>query len=187
MKVLSLELGGKTYTTTRITTYMSKQAMQISKDVIAFRKFGEEMQSTRASADDAWRLTQKAIEICRQKAHLICEVYGVSVDELEKALTNEKINEEIIKIQAGIKDRIMKNLKESKESPHDDEDVDELQVLNKIYHYCVKKFYWSLRDIDETDLETLMDFIFYREDADPNVRVISGKIYRRVKGVPTWL
>ncbi len=55
-----------------------------------------------------------------------------------------------------------------------------------IYYTCVKTFHWSLKEIDETDLETLMDFLFYREE-EPDTRVINGKIYRRSDRVPGWL
>jgi len=43
-----------------------------------------------------------------------------------------------------------------------------------------------LKDIDDTDLELLVDFIFYQNN-DPNVRTIGGKQYKRAQGVPNWL
>jgi len=55
-----------------------------------------------------------------------------------------------------------------------------------IYSVLVKRFNWTLKDIDETNLETLMDFLYYK-DNDPNTRVINGKTYKRKKGVATWL
>lgn len=59
--------------------------------------------------------------------------------------------------------------------------------MMELYFLCVTKLNWSLRDIDETNLETLMDFIFFNK-SDPDIRIINGKEYRRVKnGAPSWL
>lgn len=56
-----------------------------------------------------------------------------------------------------------------------------------IYRELVKKFAWTLKDIDETNLETLVDFLFFNSKADPNIRVINGKEYRRTAKAPAWL
>lgn len=50
-----------------------------------------------------------------------------------------------------------------------------------------KNLKWTLHDIDETDFCNLVEFIQFRVDDDPNVRVINGKEYRRAKEVPNWL
>jgi hypothetical protein len=55
-----------------------------------------------------------------------------------------------------------------------------------LYSSLVNNFGWSLRDIDNTYLDTLIDFIYYK-DNDPNTKVINGKTYHRAKGVPSWL
>nr|DAY89110.1 MAG TPA: hypothetical protein [Caudoviricetes sp.] len=57
-------------------------------------------------------------------------------------------------------------------------------VLIGLYRDIAKRFTWSLKEIDETNLETLFDFLTYE---DPNVRVVNGKEYRRAQGVPKWL
>lgn len=49
-----------------------------------------------------------------------------------------------------------------------------------------KRFNWSLKEIEETNLETLMDFIWYK-DNDPNTRTINGNTYTRTQGVAQWL
>jgi hypothetical protein len=56
-----------------------------------------------------------------------------------------------------------------------------------LYKKCSKEWGWMPRDIDETNLETLMDFLFYKESADPNTRVINGKTYQRATKPPSWL
>lgn len=53
-----------------------------------------------------------------------------------------------------------------------------------IYTKLVKAHDWSLGDVDETNLETLFDFLTYN---DPNVRIKNGKVYRRAQGIPKWL
>ena len=56
----------------------------------------------------------------------------------------------------------------------------------KIYTKAVKELGWSLRDIDDTYLDTLMEFLFFKE-SDPNIKVIAGKEYHRTTKVPNWL
>jgi hypothetical protein len=55
-----------------------------------------------------------------------------------------------------------------------------------VYRELVKKMGWSLKDIDDTDLETLVDFLFFTK-TDPNLRVINGKEYHRANKAPSWL
>jgi len=56
-----------------------------------------------------------------------------------------------------------------------------------IYRQLVRKFTWNLNDIDNTNLETLVDFLFFNPEEDPNVRVIDGKEYHRAQSAPSWL
>jgi hypothetical protein len=59
----------------------------------------------------------------------------------------------------------------------------------QIYRTCVTRFGWSLREIDETDFETLMDFLFFENIPDCNTRVIDGVVYKRAAPgkPPNWL
>ena len=43
---------------------------------------------------------------------------------------------------------------------------------------------WTLKDIDDTNLETLLDFLFYK---DPNVKYINGNRYERSNKPPSWM
>jgi hypothetical protein len=56
-----------------------------------------------------------------------------------------------------------------------------------IYMRLVKNLGWNLKDIDETNLETLIDYLFYNSKPDPNIRVINGKEYHRATKPPSWL
>jgi hypothetical protein len=68
-------------------------------------------------------------------------------------------------------------------------EVDIEYSLNSLYKKCVKEFQWSLKDIDDTNLETLLDFLLFENKPDPNTRVIGGKVYRRATPgtAPSWL
>ncbi|MFA6717905.1 MAG: hypothetical protein WCS15_02375 [Prevotella sp.] len=57
----------------------------------------------------------------------------------------------------------------------------------KLYRMCIQKFQWSLRELDETDFDTLIEFLFYEEKSDPNIRTIGGKTYKRATAPPSWL
>lgn len=56
-----------------------------------------------------------------------------------------------------------------------------------LYRELVKVFKWSLKDIDETNLETLVDFIMFKPSKNSNIRVIKGKTYQRAASAPSWL
>ena len=68
-----------------------------------------------------------------------------------------------------------------------DEDGDIEDTFAMIYEKCVKNFNWNLNDIDETNLETLMDFLFYKSKPNSNIKIINGKEYKRVTTPPSWL
>jgi len=65
-----------------------------------------------------------------------------------------------------------------------DEEADPEQVLMGLYGKLIKAHGWNLRELDETNLETLFDFLTYK---DPNERIINGKVYRRATAPPKWL
>lgn len=44
----------------------------------------------------------------------------------------------------------------------------------------------SLFDIDNTNIETLVDYIFFKPK-NPNEKIINGKIFKRASKTPTWL
>ena len=69
----------------------------------------------------------------------------------------------------------------------DDEEIDAVESLMGIYKSCVEKFGWSIKDIDDTDLDTLFEFLVIKDKPDPNVRMIEGRSYIRSSKVPEWL
>ncbi len=70
---------------------------------------------------------------------------------------------------------------------YDNEEIDAAASLMSVYLSCVDRYGWSLKDIDETDIETLFEFLVFRGRPDPNIRVINGKIYRKATRPPSWL
>jgi len=56
-----------------------------------------------------------------------------------------------------------------------------------LYRKCVFELGWSLRELDETDFDTLVGFLFYEEKSDTNTQVIGGKTYKRATAPPSWL
>ena len=66
-------------------------------------------------------------------------------------------------------------------------EIDAARSLMYIYRSCVDKFGWSIKDIDETDLDTLFEFMVLKNEPDPNMRTIDGKNYVRSTKTPVWL
>lgn len=67
------------------------------------------------------------------------------------------------------------------------DEVDIEDTFQNLYSKCVDNFGWSLKDIDDTNIETLIDFIFHKSKPDPDIRIIGGKVYKRAIKPPSWL
>ena len=115
MKVLTLKLGDKVYTTTRITAWMAREAMKISKDAIALARIGQTLNDTEITDELQIKTADEALgqvlDLMLRKVNLICKVYGdkFSVDELENELTNAEIDQHIADISSGLSEVIEKN------------------------------------------------------------------------------
>lgn len=110
MKVLTLKLGEKTYTTGKITAYMTRKSFELSRKAIEFGKMGQQISSA-ADLDTAEKLMKELEDFTMEKYAYICEVYGnkFTVDELEKELSMEEINEQINMITKRITGVLEKN------------------------------------------------------------------------------
>lgn len=111
MKVLILKMNDKTYTTGKITTFLSKEALKIQKEALALGKKGREVQNDIENLDVIDEILSALCELKERKTWLICELYGnkFTADELEKALDDEEIDEQINAIISGICGVIQKN------------------------------------------------------------------------------
>lgn len=109
MKTLMLKLGGKTYTTSRITAYLSREAFAVNKNLFEIAKAAKTIDQN--DFDGVEKLLQDMDDIAIRKANLICEVYGnkFTIDVLERNLTSQEIDEQIQKIVQGISGVIEKN------------------------------------------------------------------------------
>lgn len=63
-------------------------------------------------------------------------------------------------------------------------DADPEESIISMYRTCVSRFGWDLAAIDNTNFETLIDFICWR---DPDTQMIAGKVYKRTTKPPAWL
>ena len=114
MKVLTLTIGDHTYTTGKITAFLSKEAMKINKDSVVLAKRAQEVQGgtdVESDMDMIEDLANSVLELSERKAWLICETYGnkFTPDDLEKELSTEEIDAEINAIINGIQGVISKN------------------------------------------------------------------------------
>jgi hypothetical protein len=110
MQVLSLTLGEKTYTTVRVTAFMSKEAMRINRDAMALAKRSKEIKEE-LDADAAEEILDELLDLNDRKVNLICEVYGnkFTADEVLNGLTAAEIDAEVQKITRGVTGVIVKN------------------------------------------------------------------------------
>lgn len=111
MKVLTLKLNGKTYTTMKITAFLSKEALKIQKDALVLAKKGKEIQSDSENIELVEELLSDLEGIKERKSCLLCNVYGdkFTPDEIEKTLSDEEIDAQMNSIISGICGVVSKN------------------------------------------------------------------------------
>lgn len=115
MKVLTIKLKEKTYTTGKITAFISREALKIQKESIQLAKKGLELQNTLDESiitiDKAEEILDLSESLLQKKYWLVCEAYQnkFTVDDLEKELSSEEIEFEINKILGGVQGIISKN------------------------------------------------------------------------------
>ena len=116
MKVLALKLGGKTYTTGKVTAYIAKeviktgkQALELAKSRSALESLGED--SSEEDLDRASEVVSQVEELADKKAWILCEAYGnkFTQDDLEKGLSSQEINTEINRLMGAITGTMEKN------------------------------------------------------------------------------
>ena len=110
VKTLTLQLGDKLYTASRITAWQSREALAINKTALELAKKAKSIGDD-ADENDAAAIIDLMGEIATRRSNLICEVYSgkFTVDELEKNLTTEEIAEHMNQITFGIMGIVQKN------------------------------------------------------------------------------
>jgi len=109
MKILTLKLNEKTYMSGKISTYLTKEAMKIQRDALAFGERAKGL--TAGDLEGAGEVLDSLFELSDRKVWLVCEVYGnkFTADELEKSLSNEELDEAVNRIIGGASGVIEKN------------------------------------------------------------------------------
>jgi len=103
MKVMSVKIGGKTYTTDKITAYMSRQAIKVNAESVKLSKT--------ATDDNVVDVYAELENILDKKNLIICQVFGdkFTAEELENNLSRPEIDEMFNNIMTGITGTIEKN------------------------------------------------------------------------------
>lgn len=109
MKTLTLKLGEKVYTTGRITAWQSREALAVQKDMLAIANTGNQISKNDLTALQKFMEDMDTVTV--RKANLVCDVYGgkFTIDELQKALSNEEIEQQLMTITQGISGIVTKN------------------------------------------------------------------------------
>lgn len=116
MKTLTLKLGDKLYTTSRIIARLSREALALQKDIIDAASAAKNVQTdgddiSDEDMDAVKNLMDTAADVSNRKLNLICEVYGnkFTADEVENNLTAEEIDGQIRSVMKGIRGIVEKN------------------------------------------------------------------------------
>jgi len=113
MKLLTLKINEKTYTTGKITAFFTREALKIQKEAITLAKKGKVLQEPGAAEnlDAVEEVLDSLAELKERKVWLLCEIYGnkFTTDDIEKELSDEEIEIEVNKIIMGISGVIQKN------------------------------------------------------------------------------
>lgn len=111
MKVLNIVIGGKTYTTERITTGLSREAMRVNAEALEYAIFCRNPPEGDKETDFAAEILNKGLELSDRKLNLICRVYGnqFGINDLEDSLTNAEVDMQINKIVLGVGGIALKN------------------------------------------------------------------------------
>lgn len=92
MQLLKLKIGDKTYMSGKITTYLTKEAIRIQKDALAYAEAAKGMDQTDINA--ASDLLDGLLELQDRKVWLLCEAYGnkFTPDDVERNLAQDEVD-----------------------------------------------------------------------------------------------
>lgn len=110
MKIIKLEIAGKTYMSGKITTYLTKQALRLQKDALEYATTAMKAMD-RTNIEAASKLTDELMELQDRKVWVLCEAFGnqFTVDDVEKNLDQEEVDSVINQIIGAVGATIEKN------------------------------------------------------------------------------
>lgn len=113
MKVLTLKLGDVTYTTERITTGLSREALRVQEEAFAFVEKAEALRSNpeSISVSAASETISAQIALSDRKLNLIVRTFGnkFTIADLEDNLTNQEVDVVVAAIVRGVTGIVSKN------------------------------------------------------------------------------
>lgn len=181
MRILTVRVGGKTYTAASITTGLARETLRAMEELAAVRRSAQALDPDCGAAEISAAVRAR-LRCEDRELSLVCRVFGdrFTADALEQSLTRSEIDALTLRIADAVADVAAQNAP----APGGGSDQTAAQAFEKLYHTLATKLRWPVSQIDAADFESLMSFVFYR---DPDVRYIGGREYRRAQGVPTWL
>ncbi len=181
MRILTVRVGGKTYTAAAITTGLAREALRCMDEIGELQKKTAALTYAAGAAEISAAVRARLRCSDRQTA-LLCRVFGdrFTADALEDSLTRPELDALTLSVAEAVAD--VAAFYASGSGAGGDQTA--LQAFDKLYHTLATNLRWPVSQIDNADFESLMSFVFYR---DPDVRIIGGREYRRARGVPTWL
>lgn len=113
MKMLTIEVQGKKYLSSKISAYHSREALKIQKDSIQLAKKGKSLQEAVEvdGVNEAEELFDIMEDLAKRKTCLLCEIYEnqFSADDLERDLAESEIDAAINGVLYGVNQTITKN------------------------------------------------------------------------------
>lgn len=181
MQILTVRVGGKTYTLSAITTGLARETLRTMDELSAVRKQAAALGDDSGAAE-VMRAVRARLRCDDRAAALLCRAFGerFTPDALCDSLTRTELNALTLDLARAVAD--VASAYAPAAAPSGDQSA--VQAFEKLYHALATKLHWPISQIDAADFESLMSFVFYR---DPDVRFIGGREYRRVSGVPAWL
>lgn len=113
MKMLTIEINGEKFLSSKISAYHSREARKIQKDSIQLAKKGRAL--VKGIEGDGMDETEDIMaildDLANRKACLICEIYGskFTSDDLEKNLSDGEIDAAVNNILFAVDQTLSKN------------------------------------------------------------------------------
>ena len=113
MLIRSLKIGDKTYTTGKITAYISRKALEINTESLAITKAGSALKDSEGDRyEELESYLRRLAELRTSRSWLVCEAYEkqFTIEELENGLSVGEIEAEVLGIVHGVSSVIEKNV-----------------------------------------------------------------------------